>query len=230
MSSEDRRIRERQAVQEKILNAARDLFIKDGYESVSLRKIAEAIEYTPPALYTHFADKADLLRALCRRDFGALSEAAITAATATSDPIHRIMAIGRTYIRFAVEHPHHYRFMFMTRHPADVEPAPEDLAHKDNPDLDAYAFLRKSAADAIAAGLFRPELGDAELCAQVLWAGVHGIASLEITMGGDPWIAWRSVDDRSLAMCTAVLRGMLREPARLDAAGFGAGRGLGSIA
>ncbi len=204
-------------MQDKILNAARDLFLKDGYEAVSLRKIAEAIEYTPPALYTHFADKAEILRALCRQDFGRLTEAVVPLAE-VSDPIERILAVGLTYIRFAVEHPHHYRFMFMTRHPAEVEPAPEDFAQKDNPDLDGYAFLRKAAGDAIAEGAFRPEYADAELCAQVLWAGVHGIASLEISMGGDPWINWRPVDARARAMCAALLRGLLREPARLDRA------------
>jgi AcrR family transcriptional regulator len=216
VTSDDRRAREKTAVQDKILNAARELFIKEGYESVSLRKIAEAIEYTPPALYTHFADKADLLRALCRRDFGALSEASISSAIHLTDPIARIIAIGHTYIRFAVDHPHHYRFMFMTRHPAEVEPEAEDLAMKDKPECDGYAFLRQAAADAIALNLLRPEYTDHELCAQVLWAGVHGLASLEITMGDDPWINWTPLDARARAMSSALLRGMLLDPARLE--------------
>lgn len=216
MTSEERRARERAAVQERILNAARDLFIKDGYESVSLRKIAEAIEYTPPALYTHFSDKAELLRALCRRDFGALSEV-ITSVSRVTDPLERIMAIGHAYVRFAVEHPHHYRFMFMTKHPAEVGPAPEDLAVMNNPDLDGYAFLRQSVSAAIEAGLLRPEFSDAELGAQTLWAGVHGVASLEITMGADPCMPWVDLDARARAMCASLLRGMVREPGLVDA-------------
>lgn len=190
------------------MDAARALFVKDGYEAVTLRKIAEAIEYTPPALYTHFKDKADLLRALCRRDFGALSEALLRASK-VEDPVRRMMAIGRGYIRFAVDHPHHYKFMFMTAHPPEVEPAAEDLADKDDPERNGYAALRGACADAIAQGKFLPEHKDAELLAQVFWAGVHGVASLEIAMGKDPWIDWRTLDDRTNTMVWALVRGAL---------------------
>lgn len=216
MTSEDRRARERSAVQERILNAARDLFLKEGVEAVSLRKIAEAIEYTAPALYTHFRDKNEILKALCRQDFGALSAALLRAAK-IADPAQRILRIGHAYIRFAVENPHQYRFMMMTAHPPEVEPDAEDLADKDDPERNGYAALRQGVADAIAQGLMRPDIKDAELGAQVLWAGVHGIASLEIAMGQDPWIDWRSLDRRARLMCEAVLRGMLRDPARLEA-------------
>ena len=215
MSSEDRRAREKMAVQERILNAARELFVKEGFEAVSLRKIAEAIDYTAPALYTHFKDKTELVKALCRQDFGALSGALVKAAR-MADPVQRIMRIGHGYIRFAVDNPHQYRFMMMTAHRADVEPDAEDIAEKDDPDRDGYAALRRAVADAIAQRLLRPEIKDAELGAQVLWAGVHGIASLQIAMGDEPWINWRSVERRARLMCESLLRGMLRDPARLE--------------
>lgn len=217
MSSEDRRAREKVAVQERILNAARELFVKEGFEAVSLRKIAEAIDYTAPALYTHFKDKTELVKALCRQDFGALSAALVRAAR-TADPVQRILRIGHGYIRFAVDNPHHYRFMMMTSHPPDVEPDAEDIAEKDDPERNGYAALRRAVADAIEQQLLRTEIKDAELGAQVLWAGVHGIASLEIAKGEDPWINWRSVERRSRLMCEGLLRGMLRDPARLEGA------------
>src|SRR5215213_11936500 len=69
MGTRERRDREREEIRAKILDAARDLFASQGYEAVSMRKIAEAIEYSPTAIYVHFDDKADLMRELCIRDF-----------------------------------------------------------------------------------------------------------------------------------------------------------------
>ncbi len=208
MGSIDRRAREKAEVQEKILAAARELFIREGHEAVSMRKIAEAIEYTPPAIYTHFRDKEELIRALCRQDFGALSDA-ILRVSKVQDPVQRIVKIGSAYIRFAVDHPHHYKFMFMTPHPVDVEPDPQDIAEKDDPERNGYAALRKAISDAMTAGHFAAEHKDPELVAQVFWAMVHGIASLEIAMGKDDWIEWRSLDKRARLACESVLVGVL---------------------
>ncbi|MBN8644127.1 MAG: TetR/AcrR family transcriptional regulator [Planctomycetes bacterium] len=217
MPSLDRRAREKAAVQEKILDAAREQFLSGGYEAVSLRKIAEAIEYTPPAIYTHFKDKTDLLREVCRRDFAALDEVFLKLGT-VADPVERIYRIGTTYIRFAHEHPKHYRFMFMTPGLATVvPPTAEDLAQANDPDQDAYAFLVMTVKQAIAAGRFREEYAGAELSAQTLWAGVHGVASLEVTHAECPWVRLGPLEARSGAMCAAVLRGMLKNPAELEA-------------
>ena len=210
MASEERRQREMVAVRGKILDAARDLFVRHGYEQVSLRKIADAIDYTAPALYTHFRDKGDLLRALCRRDFGELSENLLKMAK-IADPVQRIAKFGHAYIRFAVEHPNQYRFMFMTPHPEDVEPDAESLAEKDNPERDGYAALRATVAEAIAAKKFGPAHKDAELITQVFWSGVHGVAALHVTHAKDPWIDWRSLDRRSRLMVDGLLLGMLSE-------------------
>ncbi len=208
MTSGDRRAREQQAVREKILAAARDLFVREGYEAVSMRKIAEAVEYTPAALYTHFKDKADLMHELCSRDFSALAEH-FNRLAKVSDPVQRIYRVGMQYIRFAVDYPNHYRLMFLTPHPEEIEPAPEDLAKMGDPSQDAYAFLQHAVKEAIASGAFRPEYRDAELITQILWAGVHGVASLQITHGNDPWITWRSLERRARTICEALLRGML---------------------
>lgn len=215
MASQDRRAREKAKVHEKILGAARGLFLKHGYEAVSLRKIAEAIDYTAPAIYTHFKDKREVLMALCRADFGELTAGCLKLAS-VADPVERIRQAGRSYIRFAVEHPQQYQLMFMRTHPPDIEPAPEDLAKMNDPDQDGYALLRASVQQAIAEGRLRPELRDAELIAQVLWASMHGIASLQITHEHDPWVTWRSLDRRTSLMIDSVLRGMLLDPTQLD--------------
>lgn len=217
MASIDRRTRERAEVQEKILDAAREQFLAGGYEAVSLRKIAEAIEYTAPALYTHFKDKTELLRAMCRKDFAALDEVFLKMAK-IADPVERIYRIGLTYIKFAHEHPKHYRFMFMTPGLAEiVPPTAEDLADMNNPDKDAYAFFQLTVKQAAETGRLRDEFADAELSAQTLWAGVHGVAALEVTHADCPWVKLRPLSKRSKALCAAVLRGMLKNPEEMEA-------------
>lgn len=204
-------------VHERILDAAREQFLAGGYEAVSLRKIATAIDYTAPALYTHFKDKAELLQAMCRRDFAALSDVFLKLAR-VEDPVERIYRIGLNYIRFAQRHPKHYRFMFMTPGLAGiVPPTAEDLAHKNNPDKDAYAFFHLTVRQAVEAGRFRPEYHDPDLSAQTLWAGVHGVASLEVTHADCPWVRLRPLSKRATSMCAAVLRGMLKDPAEIEA-------------
>ena len=70
----ERRAREKSETRDKILDAARELFITHGYEGVSMRKVAEKIEYSPTAIYVHFADKEDLFHQLCQEDFARLAQ------------------------------------------------------------------------------------------------------------------------------------------------------------
>ena len=85
MGITERREREREEVRRKILDAARELFATEGYAAVTMRKIAEAIEYSPTAIYGHFEDKDDLVHALCHEDFARLL-AVFDGQTATADP------------------------------------------------------------------------------------------------------------------------------------------------
>lgn len=216
MAPSERQIQEQAAVKEKILASAREMFVRDGYEAVSLRKIAESIGYTAPALYTHFADKEQILSELCRQDFHALA-GHFNKLARVPDPIERIYRIGLGYIRFALEHPNHYRLMFMTPNLDKIAPPTDaDIAAMNDPDQDAYAFLRHTVREALDAGRFRPEYKDVELLTQTLWAGVHGVASLEITHGDCPWCDWRALDRRSKTMCGSMLRGLLRNPDDLE--------------
>ncbi len=202
-----------EAVKDRILDAARVLFLKHGYEAVSLRKIAEAIDYTAPAIYTHFKDKTDLLREMCRRDFGRWAEAFRKLGT-IADPIERILRSGRLYVKLGIEHPGHYQIMFMSPCPVGLKPTAEDLAILNDPDQDAYAFLRHAVREAIAQNLLRPDLKDADLVAQALWAGVHGVTACQITHGDDEFIKLRNVHKRAELVTEAMLRGMLRDPFR----------------
>ncbi len=206
MGTKDRRERERQKLRGKILDAARKLFIQQGYDAVTMRKVAQRIEYSPTAIYAHFQDKEALMRELCTADFQKLADAFQEVAT-IEDPIERLRRTGRAYIEFAIRYPNHYRLMFMTPLPAEID---TDQTGKGDVQRDAYAFLVAVVQDAMAKGAFKPEWKDAELLAQVLWAGMHGVVALHLVGGTDKWVDWRPLDATGEAMADALYRGLLR--------------------
>ncbi len=202
MGSKERRERERTETREKILEAAREMFVEHGYEQTTMRGIAKRIEYTPTAIYHHFKDKESMLAEICAIDFLSLA-AAFQGIGHVADPIERIERIGAAYIEFGMKHPKHYQLMFMTQRPD----TPVDLEHGD-PAVDAYAFLVQTCEEALAAGRFRPELKDAEQIAQMLWATVHGFVSLHIVMPEDEWLQWKDSEDTAARLRQAILRGL----------------------
>src|SRR5271166_6658466 len=210
MGVKERREREKSETRDKILDAARELFITEGYDGVSMRKVAEKIEYSPTAIYVHFADKEDLFRELCHQDFARLAEV-FQGAAMPLDPVERLKHIGRTYVEFGVRYPNHYKLMFMTPHPV-AKLDEQDLEVKGNPEVDAYAFLKLTVEQTIHAGRFRDDLKDPELISQTLWAAVHGVISLSIAKCDDAWVEWRPMEQRVELMLDATLRGLLKEP------------------
>ncbi len=209
MGVKERREREKTETREIILDAARELFAAEGYEGVSMRKVAEKIEYSPTAIYVHFKDKEDLFHELCHCDFARLA-AEFQSRSLPTDPAEQIRQIGRIYIEFGIRYPNHFKLMFMTPHP------PTPLKQRDhevlgNPEKDSYAFLMMTVRQALAAGIFRDELRDAELIAQTLWAAVHGVISLQIAKCNDAWVNWSPLEERIQTMTDAVLRGLLKE-------------------
>src|SRR5262245_52969479 len=141
MGIAERRERDRQGLRSKILDAARELFMSEGYERVTMRRIADAIEYSPTAIYTHFTDKDDLVRALCADEFGRLLGA--LPQDAPADPVEWIRQLGLAYARFGFAYPNHYRFMFMTDK-RQQEPSPEGQQ--------AFGLLREAVEKAVASG------------------------------------------------------------------------------
>jgi len=192
-------------VRRRILDAARELFVAEGYEAVTMRKVAERIEYTPPAIYFHFKDKLELVQALVQEDFATLA-GHFARLDEVADPWERLARMGRDYVKFATQNPNHYRLMFMTKLPPEVEKM--DDPERGIPAKDAYAMVRHLSAEAMAAGCLKPEYQDPDLVAQVLWSGMHGIASLTITMCDSHWIDMRPTPVLTDAMIDALLAGM----------------------
>ena len=165
-----------------ILAATERLQIQTGdQEAVSIRAIADAVGVTPPSIYLHFADKTELLAAVCELRFAELDRCMEEAAAGATDPLDALWARGRAYVRFGLDNPEHYRILFMTRPAAGL--APTDVERL--PGLTAFSHLVEEVARGMDAGFLAT--ADPFLVATGLWTGVHGITSLLIARPDFPW-------------------------------------------
>src|SRR6266853_2367684 len=113
MGVQERRARQKEGVREEILDAARTLFVKEGYEHVSIRKIAEKIEYAPGTIYLYFRDKAEILERLCEETFSKLAQKMHAINADPSNPLDGLRRGLRTYIQFGIDNPNHYIVTFV---------------------------------------------------------------------------------------------------------------------
>lgn len=209
MGTNERRERERLAMREQILNAARELFAERGYEAVTMREIGKRIEYSATALYNHFADKETLVRELCRRDFSDFAQRFLSAVVGSKSPIESMCRAGLVYLGFAEQFPQHYRLMFMTPLPE----APPEAGEREDPRMNAYVFLRQLVDSLMAGNYLRRDLTDPDLVAQTIWAMVHGAAALELTIDKQlGWIDFKPRRERFAEALRTLTRAILREP------------------
>jgi AcrR family transcriptional regulator len=206
MGSAERRTREREETRERILDAAREMFVDRGYEATTMRAIAERIEYTPTAIYHHFLNKEALLAELSAQDFRALATSFQKLAR-IPDPIDRLRRCGQAYVEFGLRHPMQYQFMFMTRKPPEVMQALRSA----DPSENAFSFLRQACADVIGTGRIRPEYRDPDRLALMAWSALHGFLSLRIVKADqDDEIDWGDPKATTLRICDALLQGVLQ--------------------
>jgi AcrR family transcriptional regulator len=184
MGVKERKARQKRFLRQEILDAASELFVKQGYENVSMRRIADRIEYSPTTIYLYFRDKAELLEQVCHETFSRLSQALERILAQPGDPVERLKRGLLAYIQFGLENPHHYRATFMMPLPEEFHDRRHHLP--DSPGMQAFDFLRRCVHDCISAGKF-PSRTDAELVSQTLWAGIHGVTSLLITHESFTW-------------------------------------------
>lgn len=197
-------------MRDKVLNAARQLLLADGIGGFTMRKLADRVGYTPTALYYHFEDKDAVLQALMDADCMALRKG-LDRAGKVEDPIDRLRVMCAAYIDFALKNSDVYTFMMLLRRDADIVLDPANV-RKGDPAQDGYAFLKQAAADGIADSRFRPEFTDPDQLAQIIWSGVHGLVSLHLTLGKDPWFDWRPVRPTGKFLIEAMLRGVVKPP------------------
>lgn len=197
---------------DEILHAAKELFLEQGYDSTTIRKIADRVGISAPALYLYFRDKEALMLALCDQTFGHLIEAIDEIERTVAEPLERVRHFGEAYARFGLTHPDEYRLIFMGAH---IPESLRKIGHRmptDDPTRPgvggALVFSRLVAilkqVEASGVELRYP----ADTCAELCWMGIHGVVAAMIMKPDFPW------SNRDLlieGMLDIVAKGIVRE-------------------
>jgi AcrR family transcriptional regulator len=168
---------EGERLREEILAATEKLLLDTGDEAaVSIRAIADAVGVSPPSIYLHFADKDELIRSVCQLQFRKLDEVVAEALAGVDDPREMLRGRGQAYVRFGVAHPEHYRIMLMGKGQVSAEDFEAGLM----PGMRSFRSLIENVQECMDTGVFAT--GDPLRVATILWAAVHGMTSLLISV------------------------------------------------
>jgi len=170
---------------EQILDEAQRLFLDHGLEAVTTRQIAQAVGISQPSLYAHFANRDAIAVELCIRAFQQLAQR-LGEVDASLTGANRVRELCRAYIAFGLEQPAAYRVAFH----ADIAVDDESGMHRGlEAGISAFSILRQAYADIIA------DHAQAEVAAQSVWAGIHGLVSILLTRPEFPFADLRQLVD-----------------------------------
>lgn len=160
-----------------LMDAAEALLLQEGsMRNVSVRAIADAVGVTPPSLYLHFGDKDELFFDVAQRRFAEFEQVLRAAGEGIDDPLDRLAAMGRAYVKFGVERAEHYELIF--------GPECQEVARgrdlTDTAGTRAFGMVVEAVADAVEAGDLT---ADPWLATMTLWSAVHGAVMLLLTKG-----------------------------------------------
>ncbi|MBM3819673.1 MAG: TetR/AcrR family transcriptional regulator [Acidimicrobiia bacterium] len=203
MGTKERQERERHRTRQAILDAARDLFVTEGYRNVSMRKIAERIEYSAAAIYSYFPSKDDIFFALAEEGFRLLAERVLATVQHIPDPLARLRAGLLAFYAFSKTNPEYFELMFVDRSVPSL-----------TQDFQRFEFFQQTTARAeadvracIERGQFSRALEPAAAL-HVLWVAVLGAATIglakRLAPGEDPDALAHDVLEAVLAGFTTV--------------------------
>ncbi len=173
MGTEDRKEREKLEMRQLIVKTAMQLFIEKGMENVSIRAIAEKIEYSPGSIYSYFKDKGEIIHAIHTEGFEKLYAMQKTLDD-VKDPAEKLRRMGRIYMQFAMENKDYYDLMFIAKGVA------EKISEKQEWDVGqrSFNYLRDNVNDLIEQGYVVN--ADVDSATFAIWGFVHGMAALII--------------------------------------------------
>jgi AcrR family transcriptional regulator len=206
MTIRDRRARHKQLLRREILDAAREILVKEGYERLSMRRVAQKIEYSPTAIYLHFKDKQELVFSVCEETFSRLVRELERAERELKDPFVRLKRGLRTYVDFGLKHPQHYLATFVVPHGHED---PEQAAKYHDPEsmgMQALQRLGATVDDCVRQSKLRHV--DVGATTRALWSAVHGVTSLMIVLEHFPWGDRDAVID---SLIESVVEGLRRK-------------------
>jgi len=172
MGIAERKQRQKEEVRTSILNVAGDIVTREGWQALSIRKIADAIEYSVPVIYTYFENKEAILLELTRQGFRMLNGELQKAKRRSEDPEKQIEAIAHAYWEFAFENKAHYQVMYGLGMPSceTVNKIPELAEFTENL-LDPIRVLAESSSNRKA---------DLFLKVHTFWSMLHGLISINM--------------------------------------------------
>ena len=181
MGVKERRAREKEQLRHQILSVARELFVNEGYENVSMRKIADKIEYSPTTIYLYFKDKADLLDSVCKETLLSLLNTLELLKRDKSDPVEVLRKSGKAYVEFGLKYPQDYKLTFVVRPQFQKGLGLQEGSVGER----VFDYLRAMVSECIRQERFRQV--DVEITGQTLWSAVHGVTLLLIDFPDFPW-------------------------------------------
>jgi AcrR family transcriptional regulator len=176
MGVKERKERDRQEMRELILKSAHQLFLEKGFDQISIRNIAEVIEYSPATIYLYFKDKNEIYHALHQQGFGMLNKA-FQPLTQISNPFQRLREMGKAYIQFATTNPEVYDLLFIRTEPMEhlATCLDEQWTEGDR----AFDVLLQTVKGCQDQGYF---VGlNTQNMAMMIWSFIHGLCSLGIS-------------------------------------------------
>lgn len=179
MGSRERRERDRNELRQRILDEAQRIITEEGFPGLTMRKLAERIEYSPAAIYLHFRSREEIAQELAETGFAKLLEG-LLAAKAQSDTVKRLEAMGQAYVRFGLENAETYRLIFLGD--AAYMSAAFGKQDAEGAAAKAWGVLVGAAGELLKRGRVKGKTPEA--VAQLLWATLHGIVSLHLACTG----------------------------------------------
>jgi AcrR family transcriptional regulator len=192
MGVPERRSRAKAELRGRILAAAEELFVREGYQNVSMRKIADRIEYSPTVIYHHFKSKGELLYCLLEPYQARLLAIMEEILNRGDDPVSTLRNGMRAYTDFGLANPSFYTLSFMS----PPLHAPEDYLVEGQTGTRLFRTLRDSAERCMRQGHFSPT--DLDLATQILWCANHGVTSLLLSNPNFPWVDRQRLIDQSI--------------------------------
>lgn len=171
MGTKERKERQKTEMREAILSAALRLFSDKGFENVTMRNIADEIEYSVGTIYLYFGDKDEIFYELHKMGFDEFYKRQL-AVQYIKDPLNRLTEHGLAYIQFAIDKPHYYDLMFISRTPGKFINQQDEWISGTR----TYDLLKININQAKDAGYFKKT--EVDVAAFALWSFVHGISSL----------------------------------------------------
>lgn len=205
MASVQRRDREKAEFREEVLRAARAIVLSEGFAALTMRKIAEAIEYAPGTIYLYFESRDAIAHELTHEGFVEFVRS-FAPASQVIDPLERLRLLGELYVQFGFEHPQTYRLIFM-EDPKFSTPMFKNVP-ADSPGHQALGYLIDAFDELKAEGRLSPALDSAEL-ADTFWVAMHGIVSLRLTCTDFPHTPTQTL---VRIMSDALFNGILQKP------------------